>query len=188
MTGRSDSGGATVRHFTLGYPKLSLPDRNRIEGWRKAHDPAGAARAMAHFTLAFGHEGAVAADYLSHVAAAAARVPSFEFCCRRVVPGQDPQTGEGLAFLVPDEGNSRFFQLHDLLHTALLENERRFDLGFQPHLTVGRAAGPEEARRLCDRLNAGGIAITGRIAALAVVAERDGQIEEVASFGLSGEH
>ena len=173
--------------FTLAFPETSPGTRDWMNRVRAKHDRDFVNRVAPHFTLVFGDSSVPEADYLQHVRTVARAAAPFPFACRRAITGMDHQDDTGYAFLAPDTGNSEILKLRNDLHTGALSGLLRPDIPYVPHITVGRFARVEAARQVCDSLNTSGIDVSGRIAALTVVAmQADGSIDQIARAPLGG--
>jgi hypothetical protein len=74
--------------------------------------------------------------------------------------------------------------MHDRLYTGMLSEHLRLDLEYTPHMTIGISSIRQEAKALCDNLNAQGLSIAGRIETLTVAALAGDTIENIQSFRL----
>ncbi len=168
--------------YTLAYPTLSPADADRIESFRRLHDPQHGIVA-AHFTLVFACGGIDERTYVEHVASVARMSSPIRFSCRYAMLGTD-EAARGYVYLVPDEGYSGISRLHDALYGGLLANHLRLDIPFVPHMTLASCTDRLAAKRLCDQLNAAGVEIRGSIERVSVAALEDGKIRNVAEVSL----
>jgi len=168
--------------YTLAYPSLSAADADRIEAFRRLHDPQHDIVA-AHFTLVFACGEVVERTYVEHVASVSRMFSPISFSCRYAMLGTD-EAARGYAYLVPDEGYSGISRLHDALYGGLLADHLRLDIPFVPHMSLASSTDRPAAKRLCDELNAAGVQIHGSIERLSVAALRDGRICKLAEFSL----
>jgi hypothetical protein len=65
-----------------------------------------------------------------------------------------------------------------------LISKMRLDLGYIPHITIGRCSDRHHAKALCDSLNMRGVSIAGRIDELTVAAVDRDKVEKLRSFKL----
>ena len=173
--------------YTVACPELDDVARRFIERVRAAHDPQHGI-VDAHFTLLFGSAVADEAAYAAHVRAVAGRTGPIRFACHRAVThtgaiGQPAHVG--LVYLVPDEGSDAIAQLHDRLYAGPMAGERRTGLAYQPHITVAARADAGAAEALCDSLNAAGVHIAGRLAALQIGTLQDGRFRTLWQHALA---
>ncbi len=167
--------------FTLALPEFAPGAREWVDHVRAKHDRAFADRVGPHFTLVFGDMSLDQDAYIAHVRKIAGAAAPFPFACRRAEVGTDHQNDTGYAFLVPDVGHSETLGLRTALHTGIFAPLLRLDIPYRPHITVGRFDHFDAARPICDSLNTSGVDVSGRIAALTVVAmQPDGRIDEIA--------
>lgn len=169
--------------YTLAYPTISTADAERLEAFRRRHDPHHAIVA-AHFTMVFACTGMNEHAYIEHVASVSRGSAPISFSCRYAMLGADDEVERGYVYLVPDEGFSGISRLHDALYSGLLRSHLRLDIPFIPHMTLGASSDRHAAKSLCDELNATGSAIHGAIEAISVAALRDGRIHNLATFSL----
>jgi hypothetical protein len=171
--------------YTLAYPSLSGADAAAIEAIRRAHDPQRDV-VQAHFTLAFGCDAVPGAAYAEHVQNVSHVMPVVSFMCRYAMLNVESRTGLAYVYLVPDEGYSDLSRLHDALYQGPLAEHLNLDIPFVPHITLGVFQDKVEAKRLCDELNARGVAISGQLNALSVAALEAGKIRDLKTFPLIG--
>lgn len=168
--------------YTLAYPTLSPADADRIEAFRRLHDPQHDIVA-AHFTLVFGCREIDERTYVEHVASVAQMSAPIRLHCCYAMLGTD-EAARGLVYLVPDEGYGAISRLHDALYGGPLSAQLRLDIPFVPHITLASSADRNAAKRLCDELNAAGVAIHGSLERLSVAALQGGKICNLAEFPL----
>lgn len=171
--------------FTIAVPRLAADDARWIEQFRAVHDRAAAAPVPPHFTLLFGCDAVPEAGYVTHVEAVVARHRAFRFACRHAMVFPGP--ADSYVYLVPDEGLSALARLRDDLSNGVMEPHVRRDLPFIPHITIASGQAPQRAHALCRELNASGLAVAGRVDALAVGALRAGVFVERAIVPLCGD-
>lgn len=170
--------------YTIAPLAIADGDRAFIDDFRARHDPQ-AGIVEPHFTLIFACAAVGEADYLAHVRAVAAHAPAVDFSCRYAMLGADPRNTDGYVYLVPDAGHAALSRLHDHLHAGVLAPQRRLDLPFTPHVTIGRCRERAQARRLCDELNATPLQVDGRAEALVVGTVEGGRFVDLARFALA---
>jgi 2'-5' RNA ligase len=170
--------------YTLGYPSIPESAKAFLEAFRRAHDVPYRDVVAAHFTMVFGCKDVAVETYLQHIGSVASQTEPIPFHCRYAMLGNDAEEECAYVFLVPDEGYSGISLLHDRLYTGVLAPYLRLDVPFIPHITLGTLAVREEAKHLCDELNAGQLSIAGILDTLTVGSLEDGKIRNVASFEL----
>lgn len=169
--------------YTLAFPRISRPDADRLEAFRRRHDPHHEIVA-AHFTMVFACKAVEERTYIEHIELISRSSLPVSFNCRFAMLGTDDEIERGYVYLVPDEGFSGISRLHDALYGGPLSAHLRLDIPFVPHITLGASADRTTAKRLCDELNSSGLAIHGTIDALSVAALQDGRIRILANFPL----
>ncbi len=167
--------------YTVAFPTLSEDDARFVAAIRARHDRQASILGP-HFTLLFGCEALDESRYLEHVRAIAASTAAFAFTCLEAE--SDADDGRGLVYLVPDQGRGEITALHDRLYTGPMAPHLRQDAHFVAHMTIGHAADAGAAARLCDALQADGVAIAGAIDALVVGCVEHGRFVELARFAL----
>ncbi|HEX7749394.1 MAG TPA: 2'-5' RNA ligase family protein [Bordetella sp.] len=172
--------------YTLAYPLLSDADAAAIESIRREHDPQRGV-VPAHFTLAFGCGAVPGGAYTEHVQTVSRTMPAVSFACRYAMLNVESRTGLAYVYLVPDGGYSGLSRLHDALYRGPLAEHLNLDIPFVPHITLGVLRDKADAKRLCDELNARGIAISGEVNALSVAALEAGKIRDLNTFPLIGQ-
>lgn len=165
--------------YTVAYPRWDeLSTHDAIARHRAVHDAALVNVIAEHVTLVFPGPDQALADYAAHVRAVAARHAPLRLACRCAVHSPDPLQPVFRQYLVPDEGLSALVRLHADLHTGLFAAQRRTDLEFLPHLTIGTFNDAGACLQACDDWNASGCLALGRIDALAIVELREGRLVE----------
>jgi 2'-5' RNA ligase len=127
-----------------------------------------------HFTLVFPGSELTPVDFASEIRHRAAGIKRIAFHLRSAMVVPDPQVRSYHVFLMPDEGFGAMVRLHDHLYAGKLAPLQSRTIAYLPHLTAASLPDIDEARRLAAKLNAGGIAIAGRIDALEIH-RRDGE-------------
>lgn len=169
--------------YTLAYPTISAADADRLEIFRRRHDPHHAIVA-AHFTMVFACRGIDELAYIEHVSSVSRASAPVSFSCRYAMLGTDDEDERGYVYLVPDEGFSGISRLHDALYSGLLSSHLRLDIPFVPHITLAASTDRSAVKSLCDELNAAGSAVYGTIEALSVASLQDGKVHNLAKFSL----
>ncbi len=167
----------------VAFPEIAAADLAWIETLRRDGDPQ-AARIGAHMTFVF-PSGRLGPDMLcDHVAAALAGVMPIAL---RLDRWRVHRQGASYVFLEPTLGRDACVALHDRLHAGKLSAERRPDLPFEPHVTLGRSDDVEAAERLLARVAERRPRVAARIDALALVeVPPDGPVRALRGFALAG--
>jgi 2'-5' RNA ligase len=125
--------------FVLCYPGLPTEAAERIEAFRRRHEPARAALVREHVTLVFGLRSVPAEALIRQAAEAAAAVAPFEAVLTRPEPHEDPVQGGHKLFLMVEDGGI-LAALHRRFYEGPQASELRHDIAFQPHVTIAEAA------------------------------------------------
>ena len=158
--------------FVIAVPDLGAETVRQIEAVRARHDPMHGV-VPPHVTLVFGTERLTMRALVEHVEATATLARPFGCAFPEVRVVADLLSPDCYVFLVADQGREECVRLHDALYRGPLEADRRADVPFVPHMTLGRAASRDEAERIAGDVRAGGIEAAGLIDRLLVV-EVDG--------------
>jgi len=173
---------SNARIAILAYPEISESDRRWIESVRRDEDPECDAVRL-HLTLAFPAPVEVM-HVVSHASKVARYFPPIRFDVSRAqtVPGR---TGCH-TFLVPSLGGAEISVPHDRLYEGPFGPHLLPGLPFIPHMTVGAHATETESRSLVARLEAGGLAVRGRIREISVVEVRSQTTPLISTLELGG--
>lgn len=166
--------------FTLGFPKFNQTNSQWVDHNSEQKHIAP------HFTLAFGISEVPDGTYLKHVEGIARKTAPINFECLRTTVGTDHRDTSGYSFLVPDRGNSALYSLHSALDSGVLSPYQDLRIPFIPHLTLTRHMTLEDAKQNCDRLNLGGVEVSGEIETIAVVALDGDALTTLEQFSLTG--
>jgi len=171
--------------YTVAFPDIAAAQRQWIQEVRREHDPNFGV-VDPHFTLVFSVRDMDEAAYLGHIGSIARGARPIRFHCRHAMLGADDIDGTAHVYLVPSEGHAEIYLLHEALYRGLLQPHHRLEIPYIPHIGVAATKDFQQAKRLCDRLNAGGIAVEGTLVALTAGVLRDGRLKGMASFALGG--
>lgn len=174
-----------VALYTVAYLEIPEAQQTWIHELRRLHDPQCALVAP-HFTLAFGIRDLALQTYLDHIAEVARAAPPIQFHCKYAMLGADDADDTRYAFLVPDEGNAALSLLHDQVYRGPLAPFHRLDVPYVPHITIASSKDGRTIKQLCDELNAGGVAVAGRLSRLSVTSVCNGCLATLADFALTG--
>lgn len=127
---RQPPAAAPDHHWAVVF--YLQPAHGGIEELRQRHDPT-AELVRAHITVVFPIPGTVArGDLVEHIEGALARTDRFQIR----LGGFDTAHDHWL-LLTLSSGQERFRELHSLLYTGVLEEFRRQDLDYTPHVGLG---------------------------------------------------
>ena len=167
------------RYAVAWFPQFEGLDR--IEAFRRQHDPAGALIA-AHLSLVFPFPTAhTQLQIETHVQRVVSRWPPIAVTFRRV-----RLHANEFLFLMASRGAAAVTALHDKLYTRSFQPHLRRDLPYEPHVTLARYA---EFDRLEAALAEAEEAFGGEYSAVMrevvlLSVERDGRIEALKSISL----
>jgi hypothetical protein len=142
-------------------------------------------RGPPYFTLIFHGAPMTPAAFAEQVRKVAAEVPRIRFHLRSALVVPEPTVGRFHVFLIPDEGFGAILKLHDALHVGGIEAALRSDTPYLPHITVATTPDYDNARKLAQALNMGGIDIPGHIEALEVERRAGDVVRKVAEVPLA---
>lgn len=166
------------RLAVVAFPVLAASGRERLDAIRARYDPQ-AAMLGPHFSLVFPLQCAVE-ELVVAVASTARRQQAFGFTLREIRAVRDPfRPAGGHLFLLPDEGADRIRALHDELYRGRLAVERRADIPYMPHITVGAASEFERCESIAEALGRHWTPIDGRVEALTILRIVGGDVATV---------
>jgi len=153
----------------VAYPELAPADHAWIERLRQRHDPNFRLVAP-HWTLIFPTAALDPAAIERHIAQVAAGFAPFAFELRCALVVRDAFSALSHLFLVPDAGFGQLVRLHDALYGGVLADQLRLDVPYIPHITIGAFDNAHACKAVADTLNQGGLAISGRVERLSILA------------------
>jgi hypothetical protein len=159
----------------VAYPELAPADHAWIELLRERHDPNYRLVAP-HWTLIFPTAAIDPAAIERHVAQVAARFSPFAFELRCALVVRDAFSPLTHLFLVPDAGFGQLVRLHDALYGGMLADQLRLDVPYIPHITIGAFDDAHACKAVADTLNQGGLAISGLVGRLSILAVEPGRV------------
>ena len=167
----------------VAYPTLPEPDICWIEAVRSAHDPLHEI-IRAHITLIFPVQALSAGRLIGHAQEIVRSAPQFQvvFRCANVV--KDALSDQTGVFLISDEGTAALVKLHDRLYTGLLSSQRRLDVPYIPHITVGGSLDPLVCKTLADALNSQEFCLAGAVTEINVVRYESGRVDTITRLPL----
>lgn len=162
--------------LVIAYPELSPGDLERIQRFRAVHDHLYFDVVAPHFTMVFPVENCRQDVFIQEVRSKAVALRSFSFVLRYAIVNKDAFSPMYHTFLVPDEGNSNFIRLHDVLYRGRLSEHLRLDIDYIPHIGVGNNTDPQVCKQMADEWNATGFNIRGSIHSLTVVSYEQNKV------------
>lgn len=160
-------------------------DRDHLAWLTDIRSRRAGSRGPPYFTLVFPGAEMEPRAFVAQVRANAADVPRIRFRLRSALVAPEPTVGRFHVFLIPDEGFGAILKLHDALHRGGIEAAIRPETPYLPHITVATTATYDEARKIAQALNQGGIDIQGHIEALQVEHRTGEVIREIAEAPLA---
>lgn len=175
------AGLSARRLAVICIPAFPAAELAWLQELRATHDPEHFRLVAPHVTLVFPTAALAQTPFVAHVASClrGMRGSAVEFSAAAMV--RDEETGLHLVYLLAGAGAELFLRLHERLYAGPLAPERRPDIPYAPHVTVGRFASPDEAVDLAQRIDATRRAITGRVTALDIVAVGENLVHTVHS-------
>lgn len=162
--------------LVIAYPEFSPGDLEQIQRFRAVHDRLYYDVVAPHFTLVFPVGNIPEGEFIGEARTKAATTRSFSFVLRYAIINKDAFSPMYHTFLVPDEGNSNFIRLHDVLYRGRLSEHLRLDIDYIPHIGVGNNTDPQVCKQMADEWNATGFNIRGSIHSLTVVSYEQNKV------------
>jgi 2'-5' RNA ligase len=169
--------------YVLSYPVLAKANDERIEAYRRVHEPERARLVRAHVTLVFGVRSIEASNLASQVAALAMKRSAFEVTFDRAEPTESPGAVHNV-FLLAGEGALALKSMHQELYAGSLCSELLPGMPFCAHMTVATAASRDLLQPAIKDVPRLGLPMRGLIHALNVVSLENGTLTDVGSFQL----
>jgi len=165
----------------VAYPTFNRADSEWLEAFRARHDPQ-ARKIKAHFTVVFPVE--MMPDELDReIALVAASTERLGVEIARAAVRADASAGRRLVVLEAEEGRRDIATVHDRLHAGVLDGQRRRDVEFVPHITIGAAPDRRTADDLAAAANQRG-SFRGEVASLTLVDVAGPVARTIASYRL----
>jgi 2'-5' RNA ligase len=172
--------------YVLCYPALSVPDTERIEAFRRVHEPLRADLVRAHITLVFGVSSMSRKDLRNLVVSVAAKARPIPISLDGLTIWQDPMSGEGKLFLKVCEGRDGLISLHRKLYEGLGHSGFRPDIPFDPHVTVATASSQCRIQAAKAAASVLALPVFGHIEALEIVSLHGDKLSSVDHIRLGG--
>jgi 2'-5' RNA ligase len=138
-----------------------------------------------HFTIAFPVEGLGKNILEAHLQKVKQHAKPIDFVLRRAIVHQTSGNGLWHTYLVPEEGISRLYELHDYMYKGVLQSHLNHAKPYIPVLEVGSDRSKEPMMQLCADLNTEPLAIPGRIGRLALANYDGKQVDAVSVVQLT---
>jgi len=171
-------------HYVIGCPRFAEKDLRWIEAQREKYDPQGKRMAPPHITFAPAIEGMTDQAVVDEVKARVAGLGPVEFELCHVSMSYNPFLDIYQEYLVPETGHAALSKLHNRLYVGAFAPQLRLDIGYVPHISIGRCDHPHIGKQRMDALNRGDFAIKGRIDALDVMSFEDGRMQRIETIPL----
>jgi 2'-5' RNA ligase len=150
-----------------------------LQGLRSRHDPKYVHLVAPHVTVVFPTTALPEDSFIAHVSSCLRGVNGTAVAFSSAREFHDQATGADLVYLVPSEGADWFHWLHEKLYSGPLAAERRLDIPYVPHVTVGRFASSRQAAKVATEVSSACSSITGRVQAVDVVHVADDLVRHV---------
>ena len=148
-------------------PIFPAPARAWLQDRRAKHDPKHFQLVAPHVTLIFPSWALPEDSFVAHVSSClrGVRGAPVAFSSTQVFR----ERGAALVYLVASVGSDWLNRIHVKLHSGPLALERRQDIPYVPHITVGRFASALKAAKLARQIGSELEPIAGRVQAVDVV-------------------
>jgi len=158
-----------MAYLVLAYPELRHEDFELIQDYRKNNDELYFKIVNPHFTIVFPVFDVSQDEFINEIKQNSKDINKFDFTIRCATINKDAFNDYFHAFLVPDEGYSKFVKLHDVLYSDKLKGNLRLDLDFVPHIGIGNSKNKFSCKKMVDEWNRKEFSISGKIKYLTIV-------------------
>jgi 2'-5' RNA ligase len=158
-----------MAYLVLAYPELRHEDFELIQDYRKKNDELYFKIVNPHFTIVFPVFDVSQDEFINEIKQNSKDINKFDFTIRCATINKDAFNDYFHAFLVPDEGYSKFVKLHDVLYSDKLKGNLRLDLDFVPHIGIGNSKNKFSCKEMVDEWNRKEFSISGKIKYLTIV-------------------
>lgn len=158
-----------MAYLVLAYPELRHEDFELIQDYRKNNDELYFKIVNPHFTIVFPVFDVSQDEFINEIKQKSKDINKFDFTIRCATINKDAFNDYFHAFLVPDEGYSKFVKLHDVLYSDKLKGNLRLDLDFVPHIGIGNSKNKFSCKEMVDEWNRKEFSISGKIKYLTIV-------------------
>jgi len=158
-----------MAYLVLAYPELRHEDFKLIQDYRKSNDELYFKIVNPHFTIVFPVFDVSQDEFINEIKQNSKDINKFDFTIRCATINKDAFNDYFHAFLVPDEGYSKFVKLHDVLYSDKLKGNLRLDLDFVPHIGIGNSKNKFSCKEMVDEWNRKEFSISGKIKYLTIV-------------------
>ena len=174
-----------MAYLVIAYPDLASSDLQRIQAYRKEHDPLYYQVVDPHFTLVFPVFDLERADFLAEAHRLLHGVQKFDFVLRCATINKDSFSDFFHILLVPDEGYSKIVKLHDRLYSGLFRENLRLDIDFIPHIGIGNSLDKFVCKAMVDHWNSEPFEIKGRISSIDIIEFDDNKVTTIEKIDLA---
>ncbi|MAM77094.1 2'-5' RNA ligase family protein [uncultured Tistrella sp.] len=174
--------------YVLCLPRFAAADADRIDAFRRRHEPARATLVPPHLTLVFGAAMACRPALETALAAVAATEPAFDLTLGDPHTHLDDRRREYAFYLRALDGTGPLARLHAALHDGPGLPTRRPDTSFDPHLTLTGAPGadPVTAAAAAFAADAWPLPVRGHVDAVEIVQLLEGRLDRLTRVPLAG--
>jgi 2'-5' RNA ligase len=173
-----------LAYLVLAYPEVRDEDFKQIQDYRKNNDELYFKVVNPHFTIVFPVFDVLKDDFVNEVKEKSKEIKKFNFTIRCATINKDAFNDYFHAFLVPDEGYSRFVKLHDILYSDKLKNNLRLDIDFVPHIGIGNSKDKFLVKKMVDEWNQKEFSISGKVNYLTIVNYENDKVTKIQEIEL----
>lgn len=160
-------------------PEFPVPALAWLQDLRAKHDPKHFRLVAPHVTLIFPSWALPEDSFVAHVSSCLQGVRGAPVAFSSAQAFRDPARGAALVYLVASVGSDWLNRVHMKLNSGPLAAERRQDIPYVPHITVGRFASALKAAKLARQIGSDLDPISGRVQAVDVVRVAQNAIRSV---------
>ena len=172
--------------YVLAYPKFQPRDLAAVEQFRSAFEPQRARMVRAHVTLVFGVTSIDEVSLAEVTLFAARAVKCFNICFSKRQTVFDPLDRLHRVFLLPSVGHDVVASIYQMLHRGVLSSQKRFETGFEPHMTIATTDDVARAEAATTKAEEIKLPIWGTIDELTVVKRNGDHLKVVSRASLAG--
>jgi 2'-5' RNA ligase len=150
-------------------PEFPAPALAWLQNLRAKHDPKHFRLVAPHVTLIFPSWALPEDSFVAHVSSCLQGVRGTPVAFSSAQAFRDTAPGAALVYLVASIGSDWLNRVHVKLNSGPLAAERRQDIPYVPHITVGRFASALKAAKLARQIGSELEPISGHVQAVDVV-------------------
>lgn len=170
--------------LVLAYPNWTSNHIEQIQDFRAHHDELFYEIVEPHFTVVFPVTDISQEAFIDEIKDKSAHLSKFDFVLRCATINKDAFSDYFHAFLVPDEGYSRFVRLHDKLYSEKLKSNLYLDIDYIPHVGIGNSKDKYLCKKMVDTWNEKEFSIYGSISKLSVVRYENNTVTKIEDIEL----